>query len=47
MESEWSDDDFNIKDIEIFDEIEEEEIDSLQEQLDKTLNMFNRFKTYL
>lgn len=47
FESEWDQDDIDIIDLEIFNEIEDEEIEPLQEQLNKTLDMFNRFKTYL
>ena len=51
IESEWgnTDDeyDFDIKDDEMFEEFDEEEVEPLQEQLNKTLDMFKRFKTYL
>jgi hypothetical protein len=47
VESEWDQDDIDIIDLEIFNEIEDDEVEPLQEQLNKTLNMFNRFKTYL
>jgi hypothetical protein len=50
LEREWEDEESNFdeKDIEIFDEIEEEEEkQKIKEQVDKSLDMFKRFKKYL
>lgn len=48
-EREWEegDSDFEETDMEIFDEIDEEEKQKIKEQVDKTKDMFKRFKNYL
>ena len=48
-EREWEegDSDFEETDMEIFDELDEEEKQKIKEQVDKTKDMFKRFKNYL
>ena len=46
MESEWDEPKFKGIDLSKSDDIDMDEIEPLQEQLNKTLDMFKRFKNY-